>query len=79
MATQGRVLLESEVRSIAALLESTDLTIPTIAERKNCSRSAVIAINRRFQVRDYAGRGSAWRIIGSDTGAEQSAVGTTSE
>jgi hypothetical protein len=32
-----------------------------IAERMDCSRSAVIAINRKFKVRDYAGRRTTWQ------------------
>jgi hypothetical protein len=51
-----------EVRRIVSLLASTDMTIPEIAERVGCSRSAVVSINRRFQVRDYAGRRTSWTL-----------------
>ncbi len=62
MARQGCVLQESEVRRIVSLLASTDMTIPEIAERLGCSRSAVVAINRKFQVRDYAGHRTTWNL-----------------
>jgi hypothetical protein len=62
MARQGCVLQQSEVRRIVSLLASTDMTIPAIAQRLGCSRSAVVSINRRFQVRDYAGHRSTWEV-----------------
>jgi hypothetical protein len=39
------------------------MTIPEIAERLGCSRSTIVAINRRFAVRDYAGRRSTWAVL----------------
>jgi hypothetical protein len=62
MAKQGCVLQQSEVRRIVSLLASTDMAIPAIAERFGCSRSAVVSINRKFQVRDYAGHRSTWEV-----------------
>ena len=62
MARQGCVFQESEIRRIVSLLASTDMSIPEIAERLNCSRSAVVAINRKFQVRDYSGRRTTWEL-----------------
>ena len=35
---------------------------PEIAQRLGCSRSAVVSINRKFQVRDYAGHRSTWNV-----------------
>ncbi len=62
MARQGYVINEQEVRKIVALLSSTDMTIPEIAKRMGCSRSSVVSINRKFQVRDYAGLRSDWTL-----------------
>ena len=62
MARQGCVLQESEIRRIVSLLASTDMSIPEIAERLSCSRSVVVAINRKFQVRDYSGRRTTWEV-----------------
>ena len=60
MAGQGRVLTKEQLQRIVDLLLNTDLAIPQIAERMTCSRSAIVAINRRFGVRDYAGRRAVW-------------------
>ncbi len=62
MARQGCGLQDAEVRKIVSLLASTEMMIPDIAERMGCSRSAIISINRKFQVRIYAGRRSAWAL-----------------
>jgi len=78
MATQGRVLEESEIRTILTLLESTDTEISAIAERMGCSRSTIIAINRRFRVRDYAGRRNSWRLGRKNDDGKQ-ALKTTQE
>ena len=75
MARQGRVLHESEVRTIVILLRTTDMAIPAIAKRMGCSRSAIVSINRKFQVREYAGRRSTWQMIGQNP--EQTAVETS--
>ena len=61
MAKQGSPLSETELRRIIHLLNSTEMTISEIALRMGCSRSAVAAINRRFQIRDYAGLRSVWK------------------
>jgi predicted DNA-binding protein YlxM (UPF0122 family) len=62
MARQGRALTENEVAKIINLLYATDMTIPEIAQRMGCSRSAVASVNRKFQVRDYAGLRSTWSL-----------------
>lgn len=62
MGKQGCVLQDYEVRRIVSLLASTYMTIPEIAQRLSCSRSAVVSINRKFQVRDYAGQRSTWNV-----------------
>jgi hypothetical protein len=55
-------LQDYEVRRIVSLLASTEMTIPEIAQRLGCSRSAVVSINRKFQVRDYAGHRRTWVV-----------------
>jgi transcriptional regulator len=58
--SQGKYFGANEVDKIVVLLRKTELTLSEIAIRMGCSRSAVAAINRRFQVRDYAGRRTQW-------------------
>jgi hypothetical protein len=60
MANQGRVLSEHQVRRIVSLLASTDMTIPEIAQRMGCSRSAVVSVNRHHGIRHYNGHRSTW-------------------
>jgi hypothetical protein len=52
------------------------MAIPAIAKRMGCSRSAIVSINRKFQVREYAGRRSTWQMIGQNS--EQTVVETSS-
>ena len=59
MARKGFHFTENCISRIVSLL-ATDMTIPEIAERMSCSRTAIIAINRKFQVRAYAGRRATW-------------------
>jgi ribosomal protein S13 len=63
MALQGRAFTEDEIQRIASLLANTDMTVAEIATRMACSRSAVLAINRKRQVRTYDGLRSTWRIL----------------
>jgi hypothetical protein len=44
------------------LLRESDMTLPEIADRMRCSRSAVAAVNRKFQIRLYEGRRSQWNL-----------------
>ena len=62
MARQGCALTKEKVQKIVTLLSSTDMTIPEIAARMGCSRSAIVSINRKSQVRDYAGLRSEWAL-----------------
>ena len=48
--------------SAQALLATTDLNIPDIAERMNCSPAAVSAINRRLGVRIYDKKRNSWKL-----------------
>lgn len=65
MAGQGTRMQDSEVRVVISLLASTDMTIPEIAQRMGCSRSTIVAVNRRYQVRQYHGRRSSWVLVSS--------------
>jgi len=60
MARQGRVFSQEEIERITWLLTSTDMTMKQIAQRMQCSHSAVVSINRKSRVRTYAGRRSSW-------------------
>ena len=62
MARQGCHLHEREIRRILQLLETTDLSLPEIADRTSCTRGAIATINRRFLVRDYQGHRSSWSV-----------------
>ena len=62
MATQGQALRADQIQRIVSLLAETQMTMPDIALRMQCSRSAVTSINRRFKVRDYRGLRSSWQI-----------------
>ena len=62
MGKQGCIFSEIEIHRIIGLLSETDMAIPEIAERMTCSRSAIVSINRRFQVRTYSGRRSIWTV-----------------
>jgi hypothetical protein len=44
------------------LLRESDMSLPEIADRMRCSRSAVASINRKFRVRLYEGRRSQWSL-----------------
>ncbi len=57
---QGVRFTEPQLQRIIALLTTTDMPIPQIAKRMQCSRSAVISINRKYAIRDYAGRRQSW-------------------
>jgi hypothetical protein len=61
MAVQGKAFSDLELHRIVDLLRSTEMTIGEIAQRMRCSRSAVASINRRFQIREYAGLRSVWK------------------
>ena len=66
MRGKGRFFLDSEISRIVWLLTSTDMSIGDIAKRMCCSASAINAVNRRMNVRHYAGHRRSWRFIGSN-------------
>jgi hypothetical protein len=63
MGKQGSVLSEQKVQKIVAFLCSTDMTMAQIAARVNCTKSVVIAVNRRYRVRkiSLSSKRSAYR------------------
>jgi hypothetical protein len=61
MAGQGHAMPVESVLQVLHLLSSTEMTISEIAERLSCSKSTVMVINRRFQVRVY--KGQRWRCL----------------
>jgi hypothetical protein len=64
MARKGCVLTEMEIRKIVYLLAQTDLPNRDIAARMGCSKSSVVSINRRFQVREYNNHRNTWTMPG---------------
>src|SRR5262245_16080477 len=60
--SQGRYFSDGELKRIVMLLRESEMSLPEIADRMNCSRSAVAAINRKFQIRLYGGRRSHWNL-----------------
>ncbi len=62
MAHQGRSLTDYQTTRITRLLASTDMSINEIAQRMGCSRSAIVAVNRRHAIRDYNGQRNHWTV-----------------
>jgi len=60
--SQGKYFSKSELDRIVMLLRESDMTLPEIADRMRCSRSAVAAINRKFQIRLYEGKRNQWSL-----------------
>jgi hypothetical protein len=61
--SKGRYFSEHELHRIVTLLRDSDMTLSEVSERMACSRSAVAAINRRFQIRSYDGKRSEWNVL----------------
>jgi predicted DNA-binding protein YlxM (UPF0122 family) len=57
---QGRHLSQKEINKIIRLLAKTDLSMTDIADRMNCTRSAVSTINRKYGIRIYVKKGGQW-------------------
>jgi hypothetical protein len=60
--SQGKSFSDQELIRITELLRDSELSLPQIAQRMRCSRSAIAAINRKFRVRIYEGRRSQWSL-----------------
>jgi hypothetical protein len=69
--SQGRYFTEKQIERILFLLRETEMTLPEIATRMTCSRSAIAAINQRFQVRDYEGKRSHWTLWAANPHIEE--------
>ena len=59
--SQGRPATSRELDRIAHLLANTDMNISEIAERVGRSRSVVLSINRRLNIRIYIGK-TQWKL-----------------
>ena len=71
--SQGKPIAKDEIQRIQMLLADTDLTMTLIAERMNCTRSSIIKINKKFQIRSYNGQRSSWQAgEGVNTSAQRS-------
>jgi hypothetical protein len=77
--SQGRYFSEGELKRIVMLLRESEMSLPEIADRMRCSRSAVASINRKFQVRLYEGRRSQWSLNGTVTAAQDRTVVSESQ
>ena len=60
--SQGKSFSEEELNRIVTLLHDSELSLAEIGKRMQCSRSAVAAINRKFQVRMYGGKRNQWNL-----------------
>jgi hypothetical protein len=75
LAGQGHRIPGEKIRQIIHLLSSTELTVSEIAERMSCSKGAIAAINRKFQVRLYNGLRSRW-LNAPEFSANEDSAGT---
>jgi hypothetical protein len=75
--SQGKYFSKGELDRIVMLLRESEMSLPEIADRMRCSRSAVAAINRKFQVRLYGGRRSQWSVNCSAAPAEEKILDVT--
>ncbi len=64
---QGQSLDEGQILTILRLLSETDMTLGDIADRMQCSKGAVSAINRKHLVRDYNGKRTTWKVTKGET------------
>jgi len=69
--SQGRYFSEGELKRIVMLLRESEMSLPEIADRMRCSRSAVASINRKYQVRRYDGRRSQWSLNGVTSAVQE--------
>ena len=57
-----RFLSEDEINRIRQLLAATEVSYQDIADRMDCAKSTIVAINRRYSIRSYGGRRSHWEV-----------------
>jgi len=62
---QGKRFSEDEIAKIRCLLATTDMSVPDIALRMRCSGTAILSINRHYNIRRYDGKRSCWKLASS--------------
>jgi predicted DNA-binding protein YlxM (UPF0122 family) len=62
MPRSGKHLSTETIEKIKGLLATTDLSIREIAERMDCSKSAVASINNKYQIRSYGKKRGNWTV-----------------
>ncbi len=63
MRKQRKSFDDADIRTIVSLLANTDIRITHIAERMNCSVSAITNVNSRLGVRNYhPGSRTRWTV-----------------
>ena len=67
LRSQGRHFTPAEIEKIISLLRHTDMTLGEIAERMRCTRGAIASVNRKYRIRDYAGRRNHWALSNVET------------
>jgi len=58
---QGQYFEDETLLRIRYLLAETELSMPEIAIRMGCSKSAIASINRKFSIRRYCTRRNSWK------------------
>lgn len=59
---QGRRFSQEKIDRIKQLLAETELTIPQIAQRMNCSGGPIVSINRKYRIRIYKTKRREWTV-----------------
>jgi predicted DNA-binding protein YlxM (UPF0122 family) len=62
MPRSGEHLSPQIIEKVKALLSTTELSMAEIAERIDCSRSAVSSINTKHRIRIYGKKRSTWTL-----------------
>ena len=62
MSGQGDPLDDFQIHRIVSLLARTAMSFAEIAQWMGCKLAAVEATNRRYAVREHAGRRAQWKL-----------------
>jgi hypothetical protein len=62
VAGKGCFFSKQQLQRIVQLLASTDMSVAEIAERMSCSKSGIVAVNRRYEIRHYHGWRNHWTV-----------------
>jgi predicted DNA-binding protein YlxM (UPF0122 family) len=62
MPRSGIHLSTETIEKIKALLSTTDLSMAEVAERIDCSRSAVASVNNKYRIRNYGKKRNSWTL-----------------